>query len=311
MVYKHIRATLGMASVLLFSAQVSAQSIDCSKQEEDYSLAQTNLDDSRRLLAVQSLHNDILTLKSLPEHFQGKPRSFWQNCVNGKVKTLNMHIGLASPKLRSNADFHVMISSNFEMRGEYGRAYFHASEASKTLPKDNNLRLKTFALWLRTQDVLLDLEGESSRKGKQLGLGNKSDFDRQMEHFLYPIIKSTTANANDTASAYRVRAAYYESLARVVDAASDWERLAELEPHNVVHLKKLAAFELSRGRKTQARNLLERVILKAPSDLGAQKKLIELYVDKREMQKAQRLLGQALSFYPEDRDLMAFRKMFK
>lgn len=177
----------------------------------------------------------------------------------------------------------------------------------KLLPKDTHLRLKTFSLWLKTQKTLLDLERESSKKGKHLGLGNKRDFDRQMEHFLLPILKDSSASPEDLAAVYRIRAAYYESLARVVDAAGDWERLAELEPHNVTHYKKLAAFELLRGRKSQAGTLLEKVLSKTPSDLGASKKLIELYVDRREMQKARRLLSQALSFYPDDRDLMAFR----
>lgn len=292
----------------LQSNLVYSQSLNCDSHSIEFAKAQSNNEDSQRLMRVQGLHNDIFTLKDLPESHLGKPRSYWQNCLNAKVKTLNMEISLASPKIRSNPDFQILIASNFEMRGEYGKAYFHSQEASKILTKDHNVRLKTFMLWLRTQDTLLELEGEVAQKGRPLGLGNKMDFDRQMESFLYPIIKDTTSASTDTIAAYRVRAAYYESLARVVDAASDWEKLAELEPLNVTHLKKIAAFELSRGRKTQAQSLLEKVTFRVPSDLGAQKKLIEIYIDKRELKKAQRALSQALSFFPGDSDLLAFSK---
>jgi tetratricopeptide (TPR) repeat protein len=288
---------------------ISAEARICENLAAEYRKAQTNLQDGERILSLQGIHNDILGLRAIPEGHQGKPRSFWQNCMDNKIKTLNMHIQLASPRLRENADFHVLLSSSFEMRGELGRAYFHALEGTKLLPKDHKLRLKTFTLWLKTQDTILNLEQESAEKGSRLGLGDKRDFDRQMEFFITPILKDRKA-VQDQIAAYTVRAAYYESLARIVDAASDWERLTQLDPRNVVPYKKLAAFELSRGRRTQAQSILEKVIQIAPSDLGASKKLIEIYVERREMQKASRLLSRALSFYPKDADLISFQKLF-
>ncbi|MEO5667590.1 MAG: tetratricopeptide repeat protein, partial [Bdellovibrionota bacterium] len=159
-------------------------------------------------------------------------------------------------------------------------------------------------------DTVLTLESNSAkmRGHKALALGDKKDFDQKMEFFILPIIKDKDAKPKEIAAAYHVRASYYESLARIVDAAGDWEKLTNVDPTNVVPHKKLAAFELSRGRKTEARKILEKVVSINPSDLGAQKKLIELYIDKREMQRAKTMLRQAVAYYPDDEDLQAFQK---
>jgi tetratricopeptide (TPR) repeat protein len=289
----------------------SANALECEKLEADFKKSQENLSDSARLLDIQSLHNDLLELRQIPDHHLSKPKSYWQNCMDSKVRSLNMHLSLASPKLRSNADFHVLVSSSFEMRGDLGRAYFHALEASKILTNDHALRLRTLSLWLKSQATVLDLEGKAakSKSRKALALGDKKDFDQKMEFFLLPIFKDRSAKPADTAAAYQVRSSYYESLARIVDAAGDWEKLTDLDPTNVVPHKKLAAFELSRGRKTEALKILERVAKINPADLGTQKKLVELYIDKREMQKARGALRTAIAYFPDDQDLAEFQKV--
>lgn len=299
---------LGLGVLCLSSASFA---VECEKLDAEYRKSQDNLGDSARLLEIQSIHNDVLELREIPDHHLAKPKSYWQNCMNSKIRSLNMHLSLASPKLRSNADFHVLLSSSYEMRGELGRAYVHALEASKLLPVDYPLRMRALSLWLQSQGTVLDLERNTAkgRTRKALALGDKKDFDQKMEFFLLPIFKDRGASPRDVAVAYHVRASYYESLARIVDASGDWEKLTDLDPTNVVPHKKLAAFELSRGRKTEARKILERVVRINPSDLGSQKKLIELYVDKREMQRARGMLRQALAYYPDDEDLQEFQKL--
>lgn len=301
-----------LLALVVLGVSSSTWALECEGLDTEFRKSQENLTDNARLLEIQSIHNDTLELRRIPDHHLAKPKSYWQNCMDSKIRTLNMHLSLSSPKLKSNADFHVLLASSYEMRGELGRAYFHSLEASKILPLDHSLRLRTLSLWLKSQDTMLDLEQSSASKGKgrkALALGDKKDFDQKMEFFLLPIFKDRSAKSIDVASAYYVRASYYESLARIVDAAGDWEKLTGLDPTNVVPHKKLAAFELSRGRKTEARKILEKVVRINPSDLGAQKKLIEIYIDKREMQRARGMLRQAVAYYPDDEDLQSFQKI--
>jgi len=295
--------------VILLSLPAAA--LECDVLDAEFKKSQSSLSDSARLLEIQFLHNEALELRQIPEHHLAKPKSYWQNCMNAKMRALNMHLSLASPKLKSNADFHILLSSSYEMRGEVGRAYFHCLQASKLLPRDHSLRLKALNLWLKSQDTVLSLEESSASKGKgrkALALGDKKDFDQKMEFFLLPIMKDRGAKPAELAAAYHVRSSYYESLARIVDAAGDWEKLTDLDPGNIVPHKKLVAFELSRGRKTEARKILERVVSINPADLGAQKKLVELYIDKREIQRAKTLLRQASAYFPDDEDLQALQK---
>jgi tetratricopeptide (TPR) repeat protein len=286
--------------------------LECDALDEEFRKSQQNLSDSVRLLEIQVIHNDMLDLRHIPDHHMAKPKSYWQNCLDSKVRSLNMHVSLASPKLKSNGDFHVLLSSGFEMRGDVGRAYFHAVEASKIFTRDHALRLRALSLWLKSQETMLGLEKRVSGRSasrKALALGDKKDFDQKIDFFLLPVMRDRNASSKDKIAAHQVRAAYYESLARIVDAAGDWETLTKIDPRNVVSHKKLAAFELSRGRKTEAQRVLEHVIKIMPSDLGAQKKLIEIYVDKREMQRARSVLRQALAYYPDDSDLLSFQKI--
>ncbi|MEO6460526.1 MAG: hypothetical protein ABIO95_08760, partial [Bdellovibrionota bacterium] len=138
---------LGLSVLCLSSSMCFA--LECDKTDGEFKKSQENLSDSARLLEIQSIHNDVLELRQIPDHHLSKPKSYWQNCLDAKVRTLNMHLALASPKLKSNADFHILLSSSYEMRGDLGRAYYHALEASKILPLDHTLRLKALALWLK------------------------------------------------------------------------------------------------------------------------------------------------------------------
>ena len=303
------RNSLLLAPTLVIS--MSAFAVDCKVSKDELSKASKNMPDSDRLLGVESLHNDILELVSISDRHEGKPKSYWQTCLNYKVKSLNKHITHSSDKLRDNADFHVLLSSNFEMRGEYGRAYYHGMQAIKKLPKDYNLRLRVFNLWLNTQKVLLDIENARTQVGRRqnmVALGDQNEFDKKVTFFLGTIINDNKADRFDRISAYRVRASYFEALGRIVDAAEDWEKIASQDPKEVKSLKKLAAFELSRQRKTVAKKYLLRVLKVLPSDLGAHKKLIEIYLDRREVQRAKQQLSLALRYYPDDNDLLELKK---
>ncbi len=297
--------------VLLAMFSQIGQALECKDAKADFEKASHSKNDSERLLEVEALHNDILELVSMPDQYQGKPKSYWQECLNQKVAALNQHIALSSDKLRDNPDFHVLLASNFEMRGDYGKAYYHGKQAIKKLPKDYNLRLRVFHLWLMSQKVLLDIEKSRNQAGRtqsMLALGDKREFEKQVEFFLGQIIRDNKADNGDKVAAYRVRAAYYESIARIVDAAEDWESIVALDLKDVASLKKIAAFELSRSRKVEAQKLLEKVLRVLPSDLGANKKLIELYLDRREVDRAKQQLSLAMRYYPDDPDLMELKK---
>jgi len=300
------------AAVVIFALQASSTfALECKNAKDEVDKASKSMGDSDRLLGVESLHNDILELVSVPDRYQGKPKSFWQECLNQKVAALNKHIAHSSDRLRDNPDFHVLISSNFEMRGEYGRAYYHGMQAIKKLPKDYNLRLRVFHVWLMSQKILIDVEKSRNQSGRtkdMVALGDEKEFQKQVDYFLGTIIRDRQADRTDQVAAYRVRAAYYESIARIIDAAEDWEKITELDLKDVSALKKIAAFELSRGRKTAARKILEKVLRIIPSDLGANKKLIELYIDRREVERAKQQLSMAMRYYPDDGDLLELKR---
>jgi tetratricopeptide (TPR) repeat protein len=298
------RKILAVACALWGTAPAFA--VDCQNTAEEYSKAKGAMNDDGRFLALEQMHNDIYDLVLLPERHEGKPRSYWQNCMNAKVRTLNEHIKLSSDRMRDSADFHILLASNFEMRGEYGKSYVHGMTAVKKLPRDYSLRLRVFNVWLASQKVMLDVEkarNSAGRRQNMVALGDSKAFDDKLDFFVSEILKDRKASSDDRLAALKVRAAYYEALARLIDAVEDWEAILKITPKDIRYLRKLAAYELSRSRKSAAMKLLDRIVKSNPGDLGAHKKLIEMYIARREVQRAKSQLSLAMRFHPMDRDL--------
>lgn len=315
MIQRSILRLLSVSALVVAAISSSAiVALDCTTTRPEYERAKGSMSDDDRFLALEAIHNDIYELILLPERHLGKPRSYWQNCMNAKVRTLNEHIKLSSDRMRDSPDFHVLLSSNFEMRGEYGKAYVHGMTAVKKLPRDYSLRLRVFNVWLASQKAMLDVERARSSAGRSqnmVALGDPKAFDEKLDFFVTEIVNDRNASQDDRLAALKVRAAYYEALARLVDAVEDWEAILKITSTDIRYLRKLAAYELSRNRKSAAMRLLDRIVQANPGDLGAHKKLIEMYIARREIQRARSQLSLATRFHPMDGDLRLLKAKMK
>jgi tetratricopeptide (TPR) repeat protein len=284
----------GLFLVLSVAAQAAEPLCGYAKDEIDE--ARLELSDSARLKAVDRLRIGLMQLRRIDVKTATRPRAYWQTCLDKKVEALNIHLRVASPKLRAHPDFNMILAQIYELRGDWPLASQYAELALVSLPRDHNLRLKCLELWL---------QGQRASQGSK---GNMAAFQKTVDAYVAPILADKSAPREILIAAHRARASFLESVARFRDAVEEWQKLVELEPSETNHRRKLAAWEISRQRSTEAIKHLEQIVRHSPGDLGAHKQLIEIFVDRKDMPRAAAQARHALEQHPADVELLRLQK---
>jgi tetratricopeptide (TPR) repeat protein len=290
----------GLVGVLLLGAFLSparaALEPLCGDSKDRIDEARMELSDSARLKSVDRLRQTLLQLKRIDVKAATRPRAYWQTCLDKTVQALNIHLSVAAPKLRAHPDFNLILAQIYELREDWPLASQYAELALRSLPKDHALRLKCLELWLQSQRSAL------------ANKGNYAAFQKTVDAYLEPILSDKTAPRDQLIAAHQARASFLESVARFRDAVEEWQKLVELEPSETNYRRRLAAWELSRKRITEAVKILEQIVRHSPADLGAHKQLIEIYVDRKDLARAAEQARDALEMHPTDVELLRLQK---
>lgn len=259
--------------------------------------------DDIRMHEMNRIYGEIGALQQEMRTNREVPAGFFKNCLARKHESFNNHLRLCTNSAAAKFDFHMIVARYFELQGRTKDALDHFARASEIDPKDYTAPYKAYAKFMELKNAQFDIAEKTPG----------SITDREINEvftkgnaWLAKIADNPKAPPELKTEVYEIRARGLEAVGRKAEAMSDWKHMLEVDPNNVGALRKVAQFELARGRRAEARKYLEKLAPLAAGNAALQKELIEVQLEAEDFAAALKTAERASSKL-EDVELKAYK----
>lgn len=275
---------------------------DMGQVSREQETAKAKLSDETRFHEMERLYNEIGVLMNASRKVGAVPAGFIKNCLDKKKDAFKIHGASCGPTAVGKFPYHFIIGKYLEQQGNTKEAFDHFARASQADPKD-------YTAPYRAYQLLVDLQSQRlAMAEKNPGGLTQRDVDdavKEINGYLTKIIENPKAPASLRIDVFQTRARSLELMGREAAAVTDWKNVLDLDPKNTMALGRLAAFELFRGRKAEARKYLELLAPAAMKNPDLQKNLIEIQLDAEDFGSALKTAESAHAKMPQDTEITA------
>ncbi len=268
-------------------------------RQQDLRTRETMARDAR-LGEMEILLMEFQSLKNIGTQHLEVPKSFIERCLKEKEKTFLAHTTKADSSAAHTNRFEVLCAKFQEERNDSRAALLHYAAATRFDPKDWESQQRGFRLFKRLElDPLIQKiqNGESPREREELFRKARTQSTLLLQN------PQTPKTAKVEIHAFWAQVLSVEG--KEAEAMEEWKKLLLLDPKHLGALRKLAQFEFSRNRFSEARSYLEVLVAQKIREQDIYLKLLDIQLNSGAFQEALLSSREALTLFPQSLELKA------